>query len=129
MFYYYDSLSNETLISLQNIFKEENLQYTRVKKNIFNNSSYQYLSEILKNNTIFINSKENSQFNINYLIKLNNIKNIHLIGLFLNKKFLRPFEIKKINSLNLNKVNQNTCKILNINLHFLKKAITLKHIK
>jgi ribosomal protein L10 len=129
LFYYYDSWSNESTISLKNILKEENLQYTKIKKNILNNSAYHNLSEILKNNTIFITSKENCEFTINFLTKLNNIKNIHFIGLILNKKFLRPFEIKKINLLNAKKVNQTTFKTLHFNLHLLKKTIALKQAK
>lgn len=127
LFYYYDSWSTEINTSLKEILVSENLEYSRIKKNILNNSEYQFLKDLVKNNVIIITSKNNSEFVNKYLTKLNTIKNIHFIGIFLNKTFLRPFEIKKIVNLNSKSLNIATSKTLKLNLFILKKALCLKN--
>lgn len=127
LFFYYDSWSAEINNSLKEILVSENLQYSRIKKNILNNSEYNFLKDLVKNNVIVITSNNNTEFTNKYLTKLNNIKNIHFIGIFLNKNFLRPFEIKKINTLNIKNLNIATAKTLNSNIFLLKKALSLKN--
>jgi len=127
LFFYYDSWSTEINNSLKEILVSENLQYSRIKKNILNNSEYKFLTDLVKNNIIIITSKDNLEFSNKYLTKLNNIKNIHFIGIFLKETFLRPFEIKKINILNGRNLNIKTAKILNSNIFLLKKALTFKN--
>ena len=77
LFYYYDSWSAEINTFLKEVLVSENLQYSRIKKNILNNSEYQFLKDLVKNNVIIITSNTNSEFLNKYLTKLNNIKNIH----------------------------------------------------
>lgn len=126
LFYYYDSWSAEINTSLKEVLVSENLQYSRIKKNILNNSEYQFLKDLVKNNVIIITSNTNSEFLNKYLTKLNNIKNIHFIGIFFKKTFLRPFEIKKIVNLNTKSLNVTTSKTLKLNFYLLKKALSLK---
>ena len=84
------------------------------------------MKDLVKNNVIIITSNTNSEFLNKYLTKLNNIKNIHFIGIFFKKTFLRPFEIKKIVNLNTKSLNVTTSKTLKLNFYLLKKALSLK---
>lgn len=130
LFFYYDFIPVETQQQLNNILIEQNLKILKIKKNsltkFLKENNLNFIHNLMINNVFIIFNKNNQALNIKNVLKLNLIKNIHFLGIWLQKKFLRPSELKKIHLLSNIFIFKNTVKILNIKKTLLKKSLTLK---
>lgn len=126
LFYFYDYFSNENLLKFQEIIRKNNLRFYRINKNFLKNTSFKNLNTFAKNNTLIIFHAENSEFSKDYFSQFQNIKNIHLAGIFLKKNFLRPFELKQLLNLNAKLLQKQLLITLSKNLINLKKALISK---
>jgi len=128
LFYFYEYFSNENLLKFQETLKKNNLRFYRINKNFFKNTAFNNFNTFAKNNVLIIFNENNSEFNKEYFLQLQNIKNIHLSGIFLNKKFFRPFELKQMLSLDSKTLKKKLLITLSKNILNLKKALINKKI-
>lgn len=130
LFFYYDFIPVETQQQLNSILIEQNLKILKIKKNSLTNflkeNNLNFMHNLMINNVFIIFNRNNQALNIKNVLKLNLIKNIHFLGIWLERKFLRPSELKKIHLLSNKFIFKNTVKILNLKKTLLKKSLTLK---
>jgi hypothetical protein len=87
LFYFYEYFSTENLFKFQEILRKNNLKFSRINKNFLKNTSFKNLNTFAKNNVLIIFNPDNSDFAKDYFLQLQNIKNIHLGGVFLKNNF------------------------------------------
>jgi hypothetical protein len=128
LFYFYEYFSKENLLKFQEIIRKNELRFCRINKNFLKNTSFKNLNTFAKNNTLMIFNANNSEFSKDYFIQLQNIKNIHLAGILLKKKFFRPFELKHLLNLNSKILQKQLLITLSKNILNIKKTLILnKH--
>lgn len=128
--YYYDFLDAEALKNLNQSLIEEKYKSIRLKKNLLiafaEHRHLNFLINLLKNNILLIYSQNNQDLNKSIIMKLNKIKNIHFLGGFFNKKFLRPSEIQKLLNLTISQINRTTSFLFKKFQYSLQQTISLK---
>lgn len=130
LIYYYDFLSLEQQSQIKNILNENELELIKIKKNLLimhlRKLKIKFLLNIIQNNTFIIINKNNNFFDSKPYYKLNNIKNIYLMGAYINKQFLRPSQLKKLTAISKKIINKQTIQIIDLKKNCIRKAIVLK---
>ncbi len=130
LIYYYDFISKEQESQLKTILNENNLKLIKVKKNLlilyFRRLKLRFMLNIIQNNTFLIINKNNDPLKRKVFSELNSIKNMHLLGSWLNYKFLRPSQVKKLSTISKKSINVRTIKILSLNKNYIQKSIIFK---
>jgi hypothetical protein len=130
LFFYYDFITIEDNYKLKLLLKSNNLSIIKLKKNtilnLLNDPLYNNFKNIFKNNTLIITSDNKEIFlNKSIMQTLNEIKNIHAVGFWYNKKFYRPTEYNQLLKLNTDSKKKPFFLIKN-QLNILKNTLTLK---
>lgn len=105
LFYLYDIMSISQQNLIQKKLLDNNLKFYKLKKNILKNFIYEnnlnFFNNLLENNVGIISDfkKENLTFNYTLFIKELVFKELHFVGIWLNKQFLRPWELKKYSTI------------------------------
>ena len=127
--FYYGFLSNQDKLNLQLFLKKYDLNLIKIKKNINKsllNKNYPTLKNILSNNTFIIYTNNNDNLDYSNIYKETlKIKNINLIGAFLNKKLYRSSEFIKLSTLS-NDIKKLPIFLLKKNINKLKNYLSLK---
>ena len=131
LFFYYDFINIEDNYKLKQLLKINNLSILKLKKNtslnLLKDNEFFNFKNIFKNNTIIITSKNNKEnlLNKTFMQKISEIKNVHYVGFWFNKKFYRPTEYNQLLNLNTDSKKKPFYLIKN-QINILKTTLSLK---
>lgn len=135
LFYFYEFLSKEDIALIKIFLNNEQLKGMQIKKNILKNVDYfktfdkNFLNNLIKNNVLLITPLQNQKiFDYKIIQKFQSNKKFHFLGGFFNKKFYRPSEIKKLNTINSKQISKTLVKTLQFNQNLLKNTLLLKKV-
>jgi len=128
--FFCDFISQTFLSNLKFKINGTNLQQMFLNKNIlktiFLESNILISKNFIKNNILIFYNKKNEPLKIADFFLLKSLKHLHFLGIFLEKKFLRPSEHLLNHKLHLQNLNKLTCKILYQKQSLLKNNLLLK---